>query len=106
MTKQTTTVRTADDLGAVIESIGCESEAGFNQIWAVANLAMLALESPQGPMDTERLVPILEAIARIATVTQESIGNLARGVGHFREDQAYLRRLASQEPRRDGREGA
>ncbi len=61
-----------------MDGLACEA---FDEIAAIADLAMLALETPEGHRRHEMIANALSAISNKASITNDSIFSLAEGAG-------------------------
>lgn len=69
------------------------SQEGFSQIAAIARLALISLETPEGQGSMFEIAHALEAIRATANNIQDSITHWAEEVGCQVEDAAALRRV-------------
>ena len=71
------------------------SEEGFSEIAAIAKLALLSLETPDGHVGTENIARALSAIAGKADMILELISNSAESAGYPLFDRRMKNRLAA-----------
>lgn len=80
-----------------ITNIDGLSQDGFSKITAIAHLALVSLEAPQGNGTFEDIAHALEAICGIGSETKECINSEAEGVGaNFVNEGNRCRRAANE----------
>lgn len=84
------------NLKQVIERMDCASQGAFNDIAAIARLALLALESPHGCRDTRSLAAALVAIEDRANTGWHLVNNEAVDAECGYTDLEALRRAIAQ----------
>lgn len=85
-----------------VKTMDCLAQRGFDQIEAIARLAILSLETPDGQRNTEALSHALRVIADMAFRTGDSISFEADEVGCRFVDDAHARRLVASSSREPG----
>ena len=80
------------NLKQVIEDMDCTAQGAFNDIAAIARLALLALESPKGCRDTHSLAAAFVAIEDRANTAWHLVNNEAVDAGCGYTDHEALRR--------------
>lgn len=85
---------TIQKLRNTVEGIDALSQNGFSKISAIARLALLALEKPDGYL-REGIAHAIEAIEDIAVNIEDCISNAAEEVGCNYRNEPQLRRNAA-----------
>lgn len=91
------------DLKEAINLMDCFAQDGLNSIESIAELALLAMESPNRQQDVERYAQAFETILRLAIEARERIGSEAekKECGHL-DDGAERRRAARRAELQEG----
>lgn len=92
MTSATIESLTVDGLCETVLMIDELSQDGFSRIKALAKLALLALETPEGHRDVNALAAALTTIGMIAEDVANTINGEAGSVGCGYQDPAWRRR--------------
>ena len=99
-------IPTSNDLGAVIQAINRETSKAFSEIWAIQDAVVLLLNAPDARVSAERLVPLLQAIGRIADSVDDWVNDEAHRAGHGYVNPRFLRRLETEEQTEQKKEAA
>lgn len=82
-------------LRTVITEMDALSQEGFSEISAIAELALAALETPDGYSKIENIVQALQVIRKRAMDIENCVNATAEAVGCNYEDEALKRRYAA-----------
>lgn len=85
-----------------VKTMDCLAQRGLSQIEAIARLAILSLETPDGQRNTDALSHALRVIADMAFRTGDSVSFEADEVGCRYVDDAHARRLVASSSRDPG----
>lgn len=92
---QDTLTTEVHDLKEAMSLMDCYAQEGLSGIESIAELALLAMETPKGPVDQERYARAFEAILRMAREAMDYIGHQAEQKGCGHQNEARLRRRAA-----------
>ncbi len=79
-----------------IEEMDSLAQEGLSHIRAIARLALIALQTPDGHRDTQSLAVAFHAIWCEASATEVNINAAANDVGCAHVDRAHFRRMDAQ----------
>lgn len=82
-------------LCTTIETMDRLAQVGLNEIEAIARLALLSLETPDGQRNIENVALALHAIVQKADFTCDAITYEADEVGRGYKDDSRMRRVAA-----------